>query len=364
MNILHIINNMGNGGAERLLVDFLPQLKSDQCDISLLVIVESTSLPEYIQELRNSGIRVYFLKKSGSLYDLKLPFAIQKFLNHKHFDIVHVHLFPAFYYVALVKRMFRRKERYYFTEHSIHNKRIDDKRFRSLEKWVYNAFDKLVVISSPIKEKLDQWIGNSDKTVLVRNGLNLSKLQSAERTDLSTIDEALGRPNHKYILMTARFDHPKRQDLLLEVAKSLPENFNIIFAGVGAQLNSCRKLAEEMGISHRIFFLGHRSDIPSLMKSVDLNILYTEYEGMSGVTIEAMASGKPFLGSDVPGINDIVASPLNLFKNNQVPEIANKIIALCSLSDTSLLDHQMEQSEKFTMKAMVEGYLQLYRSKH
>lgn len=363
MNILHVINNMANGGAERLLVDFLPQLKSDQCDISLLVIVESTSLPEYIQELRDSGIQVYFLKHSGSLYDLRLPFAIQKFLNQKHFDIVHAHLFPAFYYVALVKRMFRRKERYYFTEHSIHNKRIDDSRFRSLEKWVYNAFDNLIVISSPIKDKLDQWIGNSEKTVLVRNGLNLSKLQSAERKDLSTIDGALGHKDRKYILMTARFDHPKRQDLLLEVAQSLPENYTIVFAGEGPQLNSCRSLAEEMGISHRIVFLGHRNDIASLMKSVDLNILYSEYEGMSGVTIEAMASGQPFLGSDVPGINDIVASPLNLFKNNQATEIANKIVGLCSLLDTSLLDLQIEQSEKFTMKAMVEGYLQLYRSK-
>ncbi|WP_418359193.1 glycosyltransferase [Sphingobacterium detergens] len=361
MNILHIINNLANGGAERLLVDFLPQLKAEHYNITLLVVVESTSLPVYIDELREAGVAVYFLKNSGSLYDIRLPFAINKFLNQGRYDIVHAHLFPTFYYVALVKQIFRRKERYYFTEHSIHNKRIDDNRFKYLEKWIYKSFDKVIVISDAIKYKLDNWIGTTEKTLTIRNGLNLVRLEQASAKDLSTIDGILADLDKKYLLMAARFDHPKRQDLLLEVVQKLPENFMLILAGEGPQLSNCQLLVGQLGISHRVAFLGHRSDIASLMKSVDLNILYSDYEGMSGVTVEALASGKPFLGSDVPGINDVAPSPLNLFKNYQPDEIAEKIINLSALKEGVLLDLQQEQSEKFTMKAMVEGYLRIYQ---
>lgn len=363
MKILHIINNLANGGAERLLVDFLPQLKAQHHDVSLLVLIESTSLPIYIQELRDNGISVHFLKNRGSLFDLRLVLSINKFLDQRQFDVVHAHLFPTFYYVALVKRIFRRKERYYFTEHSIKNKRIDDPRFKYLEKWIYKSFDKIIVISDGIRDKLNHWIGTSDSILVIRNGINLSKIQQAKSIDLTTVNESLGNADKKYILMVARFDHPKRQDLVIEIAQRLPDNFIVIFAGEGPHLNSCRMLAEKLGISKRVVFLGHRSDIASLMKSVDLNILYTEYEGMSGVSIEALASCRPFLGSDVPGINDVIASPLNLFNNYQPDKIVRKILLLSSLKDTSLVDLQLEKSEKFAMKAMVNGYLKLYLSK-
>ncbi|MDH5828685.1 glycosyltransferase [Sphingobacterium faecium] len=360
MKVLHIINNLGNGGAERLLVDFLPQLKAQHCEVSLLVLIESTSLSAYVEELRAAGVSVHFLKHQGSLYDIRLLFTLNKFLNRGDYAIVHAHLFPAFYYAAIVRRLFLRKEQYFFTEHSIHNRRIGDLKFKYLEKWIYKSFQYVIVISGAIKEKLDTWIGSSARTVVVQNGMALDKLRAAKAIDLVAIDKGLGHADNKHILMTARFDHPKRQDQLIRVAKLLPENYVLVFAGVGPQLNTCRLLAEELSISHRVFFLGHRSDIASLMKSVDLNVLYTEFEGMSGVTIEALASGKPFLGSDVPGINDIVPSALNLFKNYETTEIVDKIIALCSQEDQSLIDLQMLQSERFTMAAMVAGYLKMY----
>lgn len=360
MKVLHIVNNLANGGAERLLVDFLPQLKAQQCEVTLLVIIESTSLLDYVEELRAAGVSVHFLKHQGSLYDIRLLFALNTFLDRGDYAIVHAHLFPAFYYAAIVKRLFCRKEKYYFTEHSIHNRRIGDLKFKYLENWIYRSFQHVIVISEGIQKKLDAWVGKSIRTVVVQNGIALDKLRAAKAIDLAAVNKGLGHADNKHILMTARFDHPKRQDQLIRVAKLLPENYVLLFAGVGPQLNTCRLLVEELGISHRIFFLGHRSDIASLMKSVDLNVLYTEYEGMSGVTIEALASGKPFLGSDVPGINDIVPNPLNLFKNYETAEIVDKIIALCSKENQSLIDLQMLQSERFTMTAMVAGYLKLY----
>lgn len=358
MKILHIINNMANGGAERLLVELLPEIRGKGNTVSLLVLVKGESLDSYIDVLQSKGIAVYFLQEKGSLYNPGLLFALKRFLSLGNYDIIHAHLFPTFYYTALIKRLFKRAERFYFTEHSSHNKRINTGLLKSVEKWVYRSFSHIIAISDGIKGKLVTWTGLGDRIVVIRNGVNLVQYHEADIIDLSALTGH--EQDNFYLLMTARFSHPKRQDKLLEVMRILPENYVLLLAGTGEGMSNCQTMAQEFNISHRIVFLGHRIDVPSLMKSVDLNILCTEFEGMSGVCVEALASGKPFLGSDVPGVNDVVPSKTNLFSNDDVYAIAKKIEELSRADVRDLVRQQAAQAEKFSIERMASGYQALY----
>ena len=93
----------------------------------------------------------------------------------------------------------------------------------------------------------------------------------------------------------------------------LPAHFHLFLAGRGALLEHTKQFTESLGLTERVHFLGMRTDVYSLMNKVDLNVLSTNFEGLSGVTLESLASGKPFIGSDVPGVNDIVPDPRFLF---------------------------------------------------
>jgi glycosyltransferase involved in cell wall biosynthesis len=63
-----------------------------------------------------------------------------------------------------------------------------------------------------------------------------------------------------------------------------------------------QNLCEEFGISDRVIFTGHRDDIPSVLKEIDMLVFPTiSGEGFSRVILEAMAAGKPVVATDNAG---------------------------------------------------------------
>lgn len=359
MRVLHIINNLANGGAERLLVNFLPRL-AEKCEsLELLVLVKDGSLQSYLDELESNKVKVSFLKLSGSLYNPQLIYLLCSFLRGKKYDVIHVHLFPALYYMSILQKLCKYRSKLFFTEHSINNRRLEKVKYRRLERSIYASYNHVIAISEKIKSKLDIWLNNKDKVIFVPNGIDIQSVEYTKMYDLTMLDK--WNENNKYIMMAARFEYPKRQDLLIKLFKKLPENYILMLAGDGSNRVYCENLVKELSIGHRVFFLGHRPDILQLMKSVNLNILFSEYEGMSGVTIEALAARKPFLGSDVSGINDVVPTQQNLFSNCDQGEIIKNIISKCEINQDELLKIQYIRAQEFDIRFMVDNYINLYK---
>ena len=95
MKILHIISSLELGGAQRLLSDMLP-IMAKQHDVSLLVNVQIHN--ELQEKIEKAGVHVISLDKSD-IYSLKNVWRIMK--KMRGMDVVHVHLFPSLYWVAL-----------------------------------------------------------------------------------------------------------------------------------------------------------------------------------------------------------------------------------------------------------------------
>ena len=64
-------------------------------------------------------------------------------------------------------------------------------------------------------------------------------------------------------------------------------------------------ISKNLQLENRILFLNNRKDIFEIMKTVDYNVLSSNFEGLSLSAIESLASGKPFIASDVSGLNFI-----------------------------------------------------------
>lgn len=76
---------------------------------------------------------------------------------------------------------------------------------------------------------------------------------------------------------------------------------HLLCVGTGPLLEEHRKYCEKNNLSSRVHFLGLRNDIPQILKASDVIVLSSEHEGFSLSMLEAMASGRPFIASDVPG---------------------------------------------------------------
>jgi len=104
------------------------------------------------------------------------------------------------------------------------------------------------------------------------------------------------------ILIAARLEKEKNIDELLHVMHKILQdipNAGLLIAGDGSQRVALEKTAQSIGIADHVVFLGHRSDIFSLYKSVDLVLAATAlYEGYGASTVEALVAGAPVVSGD------------------------------------------------------------------
>ncbi|MCE7041268.1 glycosyltransferase [Dyadobacter sp. CY312] len=362
MRILHIINNLNKGGAERLLVDNLPLYIKADVHVEVLQLSELHSEPQYLKTLLDGGVKCHSLGQT-SLYNPLLVMSLVKFLSQNRFDIVHVHLFPAMYWVAIASKFISQKPVLVFTEHSTQNKRSKNSLLKPLEIFIYRSYNSIIAISEQIKDKLISWTGFTDKIRVIRNGVDTLRFEQAPKYDdlFWTNEFSIPRGSVK-MLMTARFSYPKDHATLVRALSQLPGNHFLILVGEGPNKEEIKALSLVQGVSERVIFAGFRNDVSSLMKSVDINILSTDYEGMSGVSLEALASGQPFLGSDVAGINDLVPDSRYLFaarNSDAAAQQITNIIANPALK-TSMISDGLEHASKFDVNYTLNNHLKLY----
>ena len=117
-------------------------------------------------------------------------------------------------------------------------------------------------------------------------------------------------------------------------------------------------------IGERVLFLGLRMDVPQLLKTADVVVLSSKYEGLSLSSIEGMASGKPFVASDVPGLQEIVTGAGILFKQGDAKDLANKIENLITneVYYQEIVNTCLKRSEQYDIQLMVEKHIHLYQT--
>lgn len=100
--------------------------------------------------------------------------------------------------------------------------------------------------------------------------------------------------------------HPQKDYPTLLRAFSQLRHGQLLIAGIGELEHTLHALSSELGIVHRVHFLGLRTDIADLYRCADGFVLASHYEGYGLVVAEAMASGLPVVVTDSGGPGEIV----------------------------------------------------------
>ena len=113
----------------------------------------------------------------------------------------------------------------------------------------------------------------------------------------------------------------------------------------------------------RVFFLGKKTNVYEHLKASDFVVLSSRYEGLSLSSIEGMASGKPFIASDVLGLREIVNDYGVLFPQGDEKILANKILELNDNPDlySETVKKCQERAEQFDIHIMVDEHIKLYK---
>ena len=109
--------------------------------------------------------------------------------------------------------------------------------------------------------------------------------------------------------------------------------------------------------------MGVRQDVPEILESSDILVLSSHWEGLSLSSIEGMASGRPFIASDVDGLREIVGGAGALFPHGDDQELATQIQYLCENPDEykAVAQRCQERARQYDISSMAANYLKLYK---
>lgn len=365
MRILHIINNLGSGGAEKLIEEILPLMnKIEEIETDLLILTDTKDV--FLESLKDKNVKVN-VNKYKNLYDPRNIFEIKKHIIGREYDIVHSHTFPTQMWVGLSKLfMMGKKVKFVTTEHSTHNRRREKFYFRYIDKLIYSQYDSIISITEKTRDNLIDWIDPKhkkiDKHVVIENGVDIAKIKAALPYKKNELINGITE-NTKLICMVGRFSEAKDQPTLIRAVSKLSRDIHLILVGEGPLISDNKKLAEELGISDRVHFLGFRQDIPRILKTVDIVVLSSHWEGLSLASIEGLASGKPFIASKVPGLEEIVEGHGVLFEKGNYNQLCEIITSL--INDSKIYNETakscVQQSKKYELKNTVISLWKLYK---
>lgn len=350
MKILHVITSLRTGGAEKLMVDLLPRMQREGHEVDLCVF-DGVRTPFY-EELEKCGVKVIPL--GHSVYS---PSHIQKLRRlMRGYDVVHTHNTACQYYVALASLFV--SCRCFTTEHNTTNRRRNAA-WRMLDRWMYGRYEKIVCISELTQTNLIRHVGKwvANKCVVIFNGIDLEHFATGPNSSIK--DATL-----KLVLMVSAFREQKDQKTLIRAMQWLPPSYVLKLAGGGEKrlIAECKDLATTLGVEGRVEFLGVRTDVPMLLQEVDVVVLSSHYEGLSLSSLEGMASGKPFIASDVEGLRDIVGGYGMLFPHGDDKALADAVRQMCEDENArnSVVRKCLERVRMFDINVMTTKYLDLY----
>lgn len=362
MKILHIIDNLAMGGGQNLLIGLAGIQRELGHEVTVLAL-EPCADYSVKEKIEAEDVKVEILTNKIKLHNPCQIVMLIPWLGK--FDIAHVHLFPALYWVGFAKILSCSEVPIVYTEHSTKNRRRGNNLLRGIDTFVYkNCYNKIIACADKALETFQRVYPSVKQVCAINNGVDTKKIEEVEpylKQDLFGISE-----DSFVVTMVARFMSMKRQDTIVEALKNLPVKFHACFVGgepsdVG--LLKVKSMAEELGVSDRVHFLYLRSDVPRILKTSDAIVMSSEYEGLSLSSIEGMAAGKPFISTDVDGLRDVVKDAGELFELGNSDELVKILIRLESDKQyyVNLVARCLKRASKYDINNMVNRYMSVYR---
>ncbi|MHA6513704.1 glycosyltransferase [Tessaracoccus sp. Z1128] len=287
MRILHVINGLGTGGAEMLVVNLAAAMRGHGHDVTIACLADVDGVPN--GRARDLTLDVRIL--SPHRLDPRLPLRVAALA--KGYDIIHAHLFPSLYWTALAPTTVPKV----LTEHSTSNRRAHKSWLQPVDRWIYRRFDRVFAISQGAAEHLATTQRHpAEAFPVVLNGIDGELLKHS----------AARRPGEQRIISVSSLDN-RRKDLLraVEVLVHLPAA-TLTIVGDGPDRPAIESHATSRGVSDRLTLAGQRSDVADYLRRHDVFLSSSRIEGFGIAAVEAMAAGLPVVAPDIPGIREVV----------------------------------------------------------
>jgi glycosyltransferase involved in cell wall biosynthesis len=227
------------------------------------------------------------------------------------------------------------------------------------EKKAFSRARLIVAVSEKVKCELVEIGVPSEKICVILNGVNLKEFTPG------TVDRSTWNlPKEKSVALFVGDIRSNRKNLDT-VLLALVNSENLHLAVAGETRNSpYPQLAQKLGISNRVHFLGYRRDIADIMKAVDFFVFPSRYEACTLALMEALASGLPVITANSTGGSEVITSDCGfVLTNSDDHQLLGKYMTVLS-DDLSLRERlrksASKQAQQYGWACTVQKYLDLF----
>jgi UDP-glucose:(heptosyl)LPS alpha-1,3-glucosyltransferase len=190
-----------------------------------------------------------------------------------------------------------------------------------------NRSRRIVVVGSRLKREMLQYYDVGEETLVhIPNGIDTETFSQEATTDRVQVRTELGIPLRAKVALFAGHEFRRKGlEHVVRAASISSARPHVLVVGSDSPA-PFRGLIRSLGLEDRVFFAGHRPDMPRMYGASDVLILPTLYESFALVCIEAMATGLPVIATRVGGVEDYLIDGVNGFLTERDPdEIARHI---------------------------------------
>ncbi len=354
--IMQLITDLELGGAPMMVQNLSLGLHQRGYEVAVTCLAKAGPVAD---TLRHHGIIAAGFD-AWSAIDISVLWRLAQFIRKYRPDILHCHLMHANVVGRLVGRLCY-VPRIIATIHTAERKKHWHLWLESLTQRLSN---RIICVSPSVQRHMSTYIAqNRLKTIC--NGIDVDKYHDAQPYNPWELEL---NPDLPILIFTGRLDPVKNIGKIIQAIKLLSESghqVQLLIVGDGPMKSELLASTRLLQLTRHIHFLGARRDIPRLLKSADIFIMASRWEGMSISALEAMAAETPIIASNVPGLNDMIRDQQNglLFDPASPQQIATKIKTLL---DNKPQARQLAQNasqtvrQQYSLTAMIDHYCTLY----
>ena len=301
-----VIWGLKDGGAEVLARDYARLVDPQRFDATVVTMYPFTNTANY-RRAKEAGvnIRSVFGKRNvltramrvllGSRY---ISMVLRRMLAQEKPNVIHFNSQMALYFAPIKNRL--SDIRLIYTCHSELHKHFFETEELAVRQLIQEPGLRLVALHENMKRELNDYFGKDD-TVVIRNGVDLRRFQQVEHSK-DAIRRNIGILEEAYVVgHVGRFTEAKNHAFLLRVFEKIVQRkpkAHLLLVGSGELRAEVEEKIAAMHLEQRVTILSHRTDIPELLRAMDVMVFPSFYEGLSVTLVEAQASGLKCVVSD------------------------------------------------------------------
>jgi glycosyltransferase involved in cell wall biosynthesis len=341
MKVLHILNDLSSGGAERLVLELCRRRAAD-IEVAVATVAGLGPLED---AFRGAGIPLLVGGRPPRHVGLRVIARLARAMDD--IDVVHTHLFAGDTWGRLAAIAARaraapggRRPIVVTTEHNVNR---DETWQRGVKRALAPVSDAIVCVSEAAAAYTRDVEGISGVRVLP-NGIDRTRFGPHRGS-------GAGGSDGTRALAIGRRVPQKGFDVLVA---ALPEGMHLDIVGEGP-----------WHVEHpRVRFLGRREDVPALLADADILVVPSRWEGFGLAAAEGLAAGVAVVASDVDGLREVVGDAGLLVPPGDVTALHHALVRLAA--DPTLRRALGDQGRarvaaRFDIRDTVDRYERLYR---